>query len=869
MDAAPRNELHDKANSGDVVMNEAAENLRQNLTNQSSQSHPWAKVGIEFGGTLGAGVAGTAFWALASRSELGLPIRLLGTALISGTTRAGIQTGLENAFLDEKERTSTKEQFLWGIADGFAGVAGAAAESKIGAWYTKRLGTSYLGAGISEELAATAGRKAVENSLASKFRLNAVRGIAGGAAGGFTWGVPHSLHDHWNQLGTTEGWKGVYKELAVDTAFGGVTGGVFSTTLTALTNARDLAGYAGAKLRGDEGLTKVRLMHYNDMHSSLLGDESTLSQLSTKAKELRADASKKGMSALLFDAGDNFSGTPEAGLSDVGYVETRGGLKAGVDAFVPGNHVADAGNAEVDVQGWVRMIKGLRNEMGGDVPAVAANIEIPSHPNFSGPNGQIYKPYRVLEVAGPNGTTERVGVVGLVTKELADAAKTGDITYLDAESSARRWIEHLNKPVSEGGEGINKVIVLSHLGRNEDLSLARNVKGISYIVSAHSHDAEPVIVWGRNGQTGWDVPVLQAGSQAKWLGQTDLVFKPTGAADKYRTFGQLHRIDESIPHDPVVRDFLHRELAPMLDLENQKINAMVTDAFHMDGVRGAYGRQTPLGYLVSKGILDGVNRRLPEVNAVRLQQGLEPLEPVNIMLKHTGEIREALPAGTPSQRVVARMFLNTGSVERETRELAMASLTGDELERVLNFGISDFPKPVHLQVEDRGWPRIARMIRETFGSYPDEAYHDYPGNFLQTEGLRYKIDLSKPVGQRISGIEVWDAATNQFVPVDPGKSYRVLTYNHPIEKWNKNGVFGPEMQAAGEQAIRQHVDAVPIQLSQVDLMADYLSRQQVLNPADYISDHITNITPPRWNGTVRPRGATIAGTASDTALHDR
>lgn len=842
------------------IMAEAAVNLRNSL--MAAEKKPdlqWQRVGVEFGGTMAAGVSGTVFWAVASRSRMGLVTKVAGTALVSGSARVGAQTGLESALLPEKEHTPLREQFLWGVVDGFAGVAGAAAEARARQWYTKKLGFEYLGVGISQDLAATAGRKAYQGSLAAKFRVNAAGAFAGGATGGFVWGVPHELHNNRNNLHTAEGWQRVATGVGVDTAFGGVAGGVFSTVLTGATNARDLFGHTSAAITGEKGLTKVRLLHFNDMHSSMLGDESTLSQLAHKAKELRADASKKGISSLVFDAGDNFSGTPEAGVSQVGYVETRaitGHMQA--DGFVPGNHVADAGNAEVDVDGWFKAITRIRSELGIDIPGVAANIEVPKYPGFSGPNGTIYRPYRVLDIKSANGSTERVGLVGLVTEELASAAKVGDIKYLDAEREAKRWITHLNKPVAEGGEGINKVIVLSHLGRNEDVQLARNVPGISYIVSAHSHDAEPVILWARNAQSQWDVPILQAGSQAKWLAQTDLVFQPSGAADRYRTFGRLHRMDASVPHDPATRDFLLRELAPMVGLENHKVNATVTGTFHMDGVRGSHGGQTELGTLISRAVLDGVNRRMPQLNAARAQQGLAPLEPVHIMLKHTGEIREALPAGVPSKREIARMFLNTGSVERETRELAIVSLTGDELKSVLNFGIADFPQPLHLR-QDSGWQKVTRTAREVFGQLPDEPFHDYPGNFLQTEGLRYSIDLSQPVGSRVSAIEAWDATRSAFVPIESQRTYQILTYNHPLEKWNKNKVFGQALHDGGEQAIRQHANAQSIPLSQVDLMIDWLEHNKVISPADYLSDNITNLTPPRWQADVRPRIAPLTG----------
>lgn len=847
-------------NRGDAVMAEAAMNLRQDLTHGSA-GHSWEKTGAELTGTMAAGIAGSAVWAIAGRTELGIPLRVISTILASGGARVGVQGGIEHFFVPEKEKSSARELFGWGVVDGAAAVAGSAAEARMANWYTKRLGMGYLGAGISESLAETAGKKAIENSLEAKFKFSVVRGITGGATGGFVWGVPHELYNARTGLDTTAGWQHVADSLVKDTMLGGITGGAFAGTITAATNARDVAGYTLAKLTGDAGQTKMQLLHFNDMHSSLLGTESTLPQLSTKVNDLRADAARKGISSKLFDAGDNFSGTPEAGLSRAGYVETRAINDMGADGFVPGNHVADAGNADVDVTGWYEGIMRIRHELGRDIPGVAANIEVPKYPGFTGPNGTIYRPYRIMEVAGANGQTERVGLVGLVTKELEDAAKDGQIKYLDAETEANRWISHLNKPVSEGGEGINKVIVLSHLGRNEDLALARNVKGISYIVSAHSHDAEPVMLWGKNHQTGWDVPIMQAGSQAKWLAESQLSFKPSGAADKYRTFGQLHRISEDIPHDPKVQSFLEQHLGPMLDLENQKLDASVARPFHIDGARGSAGGQTPLGFLISKAVKDGVNEHLPELNAARAAQGLEPLEPVTIMLKHTGEIREELPAGAPSYRTVAKMFLNTGSVERETRELAIAKLTGSELEKVLNFGVEDFPSPMN--TGERGWAKVSGALKQMFQGEPPAQLHDYPGNFLQTDGLKYSIDLSKSPGQRVSNIEILDGATNQYRPVDPNESYRVLTFNHPIEKWNKNGVFGPELQSAGEAGIRAHVDAQSVPLSQVDLTIDYMNKAHILDPSAFNSDNITNLTPPSWRPTVRPTVGTIGGITVD------
>lgn len=61
---------------------------------------------------------------------------------------------------------------------------------------------------------------------------------------------------------------------------------------------------------------------------------------------------------------------------------------------------------------------------------------------------------------------------------------------------------------------------------------------------------------------------------------------------------------------------------------------------------------------------------------------------------------------------------------------------------------------------------------------------DAVGGLLQTSGLQYEMDLTKPVGQRISHVRIADA------PLDEARSYRVVTHNGMLRGLHKYDSIG-------------------------------------------------------------------------------
>lgn len=831
----------------------------------------WLKqAASEFGGTIAATIAGAASWSLIDRSKYGLAGKVLVTAAGSALTKFTVKGAMETTMLKAEDRTVSAADLAWGAVDGFAGVAASKAEARISERFTRNLGFKYAGKTLGPEQAFEVGTKVLDSSLKERMLSHAARGSTGGFVGSAVWSSAHAVYENRNELGTAQGLGKVAKDITINTAIGTAFGLGLSTGISGVANAKEIASHAKASLRGERALTRVDVLHFNDMHSALLGQEASLPQLASKATSLRESSSAAGRNPLLFELGDNYSGNVVAGSTRLGYVETKAIEMMKPNGTVPGNHVADVGLGNVDVDGWVKNIRQLASETNREMPAVMTNIELPAHPSLVGKDG-IYKPYRIIEINGAQGK-DRVGIIGLVTKELEDMAE-GAVVYRDAQDSARKAIAELNK------QGVNKVLVLSHLGRAEDVALAQNVKGISAILGAHSHDIEPLPFWVKNAQNGVEVPVSQAGSKAQWLGEMNLAFKADGTVDKYKSGGKLHEIHSGIEPDPAIRNYIQAEIGDIAKLENVGYQVQIKDAISTHGLRGQLGEQTPLGTLISRALLEQTNAHLPQINAARESAGLTPLNKIGIMLKHTGDIKEGFTPGPTNHLKLSNTFLNTGSIERELNELTAVRMTGDQIKGVLNFAVHDLPSA---QAQSKS---LASRIKENsarfFSEAPKPEFYDYTGNFVQTEGLRYSFDRSRPAGQRIVSIEVLDQQSGNFVPVESGKLYDVLTLFHPVEKWGKRGIITndaanpdflkPENWAYGKYhsapESRALVDAQPIRLSQVDLIAKYLTEKGSIKNSDFkTTGNIIDLTPKAWQPDVRPGAYSTLPLAIQNAL---
>ena len=106
-------------------------------------------------------------------------------------------------------------------------------------------------------------------------------------------------------------------------------------------------------------------------------------------------------------------------------------------------------------------------------PVLGANIDASAQVSLTG----LIEPYTIIDVAG-----QSIGVFGLTTEETPIISSPGpDVIFNDHVVAAQATVATLQ------GMGVNKIVVLTHLGYTVDQPLAAAVSGIDVIVGGHSH----------------------------------------------------------------------------------------------------------------------------------------------------------------------------------------------------------------------------------------------------------------------------------------------------------------------------------------------------------------------------------------------
>ncbi|MFH1681905.1 MAG: bifunctional UDP-sugar hydrolase/5'-nucleotidase [Candidatus Eisenbacteria bacterium] len=257
--------------------------------------------------------------------------------------------------------------------------------------------------------------------------------------------------------------------------------------------------------RAGEGT--ITLFHTNDLHSHYeaesvgrSGEESLVGGFAALEATLRRERETAAHS-LYLDAGDFMTGTP---LSDIDYEGARGGAivafynLVGLDAQVLGNHEFDQTLENLDA------LISL-----AEYPVLAANLRRSDGSLYT---GKAYETFTVGDV--------RVGVIGITIDGLSSLMSADKRAHLEIDTG----IETLVDLVDEVDGKSDLVVVLSHEGIDMDREIARVVDGIDVIVGGHSHT--------RLGEGEWvkGVLIVQAGSNAQWLGRADLVVRSDSLA---------------------------------------------------------------------------------------------------------------------------------------------------------------------------------------------------------------------------------------------------------------------------------------------------------------------------------------------------
>lgn len=459
----------------------------------------------------------------------------------------------------------------------------------------------------------------------------------------------------------------------------------------------------------------IDILHFNDFHSRIedinafnstcsAEDETAgkcfggAARLVTAINSERDAIKAQAGNVLVLNAGDVFQGslffTLGAGAAEVEMMN-----RLGLDAMVVGNHEFDLGPAPL-----ATFIK------AANFPVLTGTADV-SGDTLLAPHAQ---PWRILEIGGKS-----VAILGAITPETATIASPGPtvsfgepVATLSAATAALK------------AQGIDKIILLSHLGVPGDIVVAEQVPGIDAIIGGHTHTLfsntipgapykYPLMIEGPDGHT---VPIVQAGAYSKYLGHLTLDFDADGVVTQ--ATGDTRVLDASVTPDPATAARIAELAKPLEALKARRITEIPAT---IDGSRETCRvAECPMGDLVADAMLDRVRG-----------QG------VTIALQNGGGLRASIKGGQVTQGDVLAVlpFQNT---------LSTFNIKGAALVAALENGVS--------KVEEGG------------------------GRFPQVAGLRFSWDPSIPPGEgRIKSVEVEEKGA--WVPLDPAKVYAVATNN--------------------------------------------------------------------------------------------
>ncbi len=452
----------------------------------------------------------------------------------------------------------------------------------------------------------------------------------------------------------------------------------------------------------------LTLLHTNDFHARVDGQSNigSSAQLATVINQYRANQNN----VLLVDAGDQFQGTLFYRLFKAEVVATM--MNAlGYQAMTFGNHEFDDGPDELG---------NLLDQI--NFPAVNANIDASAEPTLAGK----FAPSTVVTVNG-----EQIGIIGAITLETPNISSPGpNVTFSNPVTAVQQQVDQLT------AQGVDKIVVLTHLGYQEDMALGQTIHGADVIVGGHSHTflyspptapvngdvpagPYPTAVTGMDGNP---VLVVTAYNWGRYLGHLDVTFDDAGVVTAYS--GNPIFMGTDVPRDPVVDALLDPYRPAVNVLRNTFVGTTTVELpLTVGGNLICRAGECLLGNMATDAMLYRVNQINPDDQYdIAITNGGGLRAPIDEGPISVGEILEVLPFG------------NT---------MATFGLRGSDLLVALENGVSRYGG--------------------TSGT----------GRFPQISGMRFTYNPALPINSRVLSAEVWNGT--DFEPVDPDRIYKIVS----------------------------------------------------------------------------------------------
>ena len=490
---------------------------------------------------------------------------------------------------------------------------------------------------------------------------------------------------------------------------------------------------------------KTVILHSNDVHGAI--------DLYAAMASLKADYEAQGAEVILADAGDYSQGTV--------YVSVHKGADAVAMMNATGYDVATIGNHEFDY-GYAQLAENMK----------AAKFKVLCADVLGADGKTIFDANTIIEKGGV-----KIGFFGLETPEAQTkanpklieglkflAGKDGKELYACADAQVKALKE----------QGADLIVCLSHLGIDgssepyTSYDLAKNVKGIDFIIDGHSHS---VITAGPNGEdiqsTGTafaNIGVITIDNATKKIVGNEL----KGIWHKEKVEGKDVTVVDYKTRDEKVAAAAKAIIDPIDKAYGEKFavsKVTLNGAKAPDGNRDS---ETNLGDLITDAMLWKIRSdatiKVPVENVVAITNG--------------GGIRATVKAGDITKKDINTVlpFGNT---------LAVVYVTGAELLEALE--ASTFCTPESLG----GFPQAAglQFALKTYEKY-DANPDPYPKSTYYGPKSIQRVTIDNVNGKAFDPTATYAVVTNNFV-AGGGDTYYAFAATADLLKAMPNLVFVP------------------------------------------------------------------------------
>lgn len=447
-------------------------------------------------------------------------------------------------------------------------------------------------------------------------------------------------------------------------------------------------------VQAQEDTFELTIMHTNDVHATYdpdRNDQGGVARQATVVSQIRAEANH----SLLLDAGDRFTGSVFHSFYR-GWDSAQVMNQLGYDAMVLGSYEFTHG-AET-LANFVNLL---------DFPVVVANVDFGASPLLE----NAIENYTVVEFDG-----EQIGIIG-VTEGDSRLRPIPELVFnIDYRSVVQSAVDALTD------QGINKIILLSHLGYFDDLELATRVSGVDVIIGGDSstllsntlqEDAEgpyPAMIISASNEP---VLIVQAWERLRVMGRLDVVFDANGVVDSWE--GDAIPLTADIPDNPAMVELIDDLRQPLEGFRTETIGS--TSVLLQGEEEVCRYEECNMGNLITDALRDFTGADIAVHNGGGIRASIEVGEVT------VGEVLNVLP------------FNNT---------FFIFELSGTDIINALENSVS------HIEL--------------TEGT----------GRFLQVSGMRYSWDGSQEVGRRIVSAEIM-TDDGDYEVLDPDEEYTVTT----------------------------------------------------------------------------------------------